>query len=95
MIKGFERLIFFKIVKRNINLYRLIIFMEIYFEKENKTITKTIDKSKNNLTVGDILEEYSINPQEVIVIKGKKIVLENVKVSNDDSLKILNVVSGG
>ena len=64
--------------------------MEIFIEKENKSITRSFDGP-----VKELLISLSINPETVIVVRNCEIVTEEDNVNNKDSLKILSVISGG
>lgn len=66
--------------------------MEIFLEKENKTITH---KLKEKITLIQLLNELNISTNSVILVKNNKIALEDSEIENTDSLKILSVVSGG
>lgn len=66
--------------------------MEIYLEKDNKTICKEIEEEK---TIKEILNELNISVDSVIISKNGEIALEDETVSDQDKLKILSVISGG
>lgn len=66
--------------------------MKIYFEKDNKEIDFNI-KSKTKIL--NIILEFNLNLNEIIIVKNKKIVLEDEFCENDDKIEFLNVVSGG
>jgi sulfur carrier protein ThiS len=64
--------------------------MKVFIEKENKQIV--LDKE---CTAKDLLVELSINPTTVILVKNNETILLDEKLSKDDEVKILSVVSGG
>lgn len=66
--------------------------VEIYLEKENKTIEKKLEKSTK---LKDLLKELDISVESVILVKNNEITLEDEEVNNKDKIKILSVVSGG
>lgn len=66
--------------------------MEIYLEKENKTIQHNLTQPTE---LKKILKQLKIPIQSVILIKNNEITLEEETVINEDKIKILSVVSGG
>lgn len=66
--------------------------MEIYLEKENKTIQKKIESP---IELKELLKELNISIESVILVKNNEITLEDENVCNEDKIKILSVVSGG
>ncbi len=64
--------------------------MEVYIEKENKTLSV-----KGNKTGAALLKELKIIPTAVILVKNDAVVLPDEKLSETDKVKILSVVSGG
>jgi len=64
--------------------------MEIYLEKDNRTI-----KKKFGGNVKGLLTELKINPEEFIVVSNNEVVLEETILRNTDKIKILSVISGG
>lgn len=64
--------------------------MKVYIQKydEQKDI-------KFAGTAKKLMEKLNINPVTVLVVKDEKIVLEDEKLKNKDSVKILSIVSGG
>ena len=66
--------------------------MEIFLERENKTINIEI---KNKKSLIEILKQLNISNDSVILVKNNNICLEDEIVSNKDKIKILSVVSGG
>ena len=64
--------------------------MEIYFDKTRQHMTKEFHGQ-----VKDLLKKLEINPTTVIVTRDDVLLTEQDKVSNDDRIKILSVVSGG
>lgn len=47
------------------------------------------------LTVGKLLEQFSLNPEAHIVVANEKLVTEDCKLSHEDSIRIIRVISGG
>ena len=66
--------------------------MEIYIEKENTTKQIKLEKNKK---IKEVLKELRISLNSVIIVKNDTICLEDEKVSDEDKIKILSVVSGG
>ena len=66
--------------------------MEIYLERENKTIEFNIETP---ISCKAVLNQLDISLESVILLKNDEICLEDELVSQKDSLKILSVVSGG
>jgi thiamine biosynthesis protein ThiS len=62
----------------------------IVFEKDNSTKKLSFDG-----TVEELLKRLKINPETVIVARNKTIVDETEQLNNDDTITILNVISGG
>jgi len=66
--------------------------MEIFLEKDNKTIELEIKESKS---LKNILKELDVSVESVILIKNDEICLEDELINNYDKIKLLSVVSGG
>ena len=66
--------------------------MEIFLEKDNKTINKEI---KNPIKITELLKELNITKESIIIVKNNNIALEDETIENTDNLKLLSVVSGG
>ena len=66
--------------------------MEIFLEKENKTIYLELKKEE---TLKDIIKKLDISLDSVILVKNDQISLEDEKINDKDKIKILSVVSGG
>ena len=62
--------------------------MQVKFEDE-------IKEWKERKRVRDILEEFGLNREEVIVIKGDVLLTENEWVEVGEKVEIWKVVSGG
>lgn len=45
--------------------------------------------------VYELLKRMELSPEEVIVIKDKKVLIENDKLNSDDEIEIIKVISGG
>ena len=63
-----------------------------FVEKENKIRVAALSAKS---TVGNLLKELNINPVTVIVSRNNEIVLEDDELQDNDSLKIISVISGG
>ncbi len=50
---------------------------------------------RENAKVLDVLEKLEINPETVLVKKGKGIVTEDETLRSGDEIEIIRVVSGG
>ena len=46
-------------------------------------------------SVGELLAQLGVNPEEVIVARGDELLLEEDVVGGNDVVRILSVVSGG
>jgi len=66
--------------------------VEIFLERENKTINKEI---KMSITLKSLLKELNISINSVILTVNGEIALEDSKINNGDKVQILSVVSGG
>jgi len=66
--------------------------MKIYIEKQNKLLELKADKARNGTR---LLEELSINPDTVILVKNNEVILPEEDLSEADDIKILSVISGG
>jgi len=62
---------------------------KVYLEKEDKTI------EVKELLVSDILKSLKINPTTVLITKNNELILENKKLSKEDKISIIPVISGG
>ena len=74
-----------------------IIFMDkinvfVFVDRENKQ--KTIELNNNSI-VADLLKELNINPVTVIVSRNNELILEDDKLSDNDEITVLSVISGG
>ena len=47
------------------------------------------------LTVGQLLAKFSLNPEAHIVTANDKLVTEDCKLTHDDTVRIIRVISGG
>lgn len=64
--------------------------VNVFYDREN--LKKTLEIKG---TVKDLLEKLKINETTVIVARDDKVLLSSEKLKENDSLKILSVVSGG
>lgn len=62
---------------------------KVFIEKENKTVNVEAK------TVEEILNKLKINKEVVIISKNNELVTEDSKVSKNDKIKLLSVISGG
>jgi sulfur carrier protein ThiS len=63
--------------------------MKVFIEKTNKNVNL---KAKD---VQELLSKLKINPTTVLVVKNGEIALDNEKLSSNDKIRLLSVVSGG
>ncbi len=63
--------------------------MKVYIEKTNEHIDI---KAKS---VKELLDKLKINPTTVLVSRNNKLVSGDIKVNENDEVKIISVVSGG
>ncbi len=45
--------------------------------------------------VYELLKKLDLSPEEVIVIRDKKVLVENEKLNPEDEIEIIKVISGG
>ncbi len=64
--------------------------MKVFLERKG-----IVDIKFNGKTVGDLLKQLGLNPQEVVVVKDGDIVLSDETVDDLNEIKILSVISGG
>ena len=64
--------------------------MRIFIEKENKEI-----RQKFSGSAAELLERLKINPESVLLVKDGELITAGEELGDDDSIKILSVVSGG
>ncbi|MDD4878393.1 MAG: MoaD/ThiS family protein [Candidatus Nanoarchaeia archaeon] len=63
--------------------------MKVYIEKTGKTANAKAP------SVAALLKKLNINPVTVLVVKNGALVTEDAKLAENDTVKILSVVSGG
>lgn len=63
--------------------------MQVYLEKEDKTIESSAK------TVKELLNELKLNPTIVLVARNDELVTEDTKLSDKDKILIYPVISGG
>ena len=61
----------------------------VYLERENKAV------KVKQLLVKEILKELKINSTTVIITKNNELIIDDVKLKEDEKIKILPVISGG
>ncbi|MBT4351280.1 hypothetical protein HOD20_02005 [archaeon] len=64
--------------------------MKIHIDKTNEEVEKKFEG-----TVKRLLETLNINSEEVLVIRDDTLITEDVELSDNDTINILSVVSGG
>ncbi len=65
--------------------------VQLHFEKDNSTKHITT----NAKTVGALLKELKINPETVLIARNNEVITEDEKITAEDKLEILSVISGG
>jgi len=66
--------------------------VSVFIDRENKNSTLELD---TNSIVADVLKKLNINPVTVIVSRNNELILEDEKLSDNDKIKVLSVISGG
>ena len=66
--------------------------MKLHIEKNNENIKINLKKKE---IMKNILKKLNISISSCIIIRNDEIILEEELVSNEDDIKIINVVSGG
>ncbi len=78
---------------------KYVLFVKLLEEKRLKSMQvkfeDEIKEWKERKRVRDILEEFGLNREEVIVIKGDVLLTENEWVEVGEKVEIWKVVSGG
>lgn len=64
--------------------------MKIFVERTNKSIDLDFEGPAEEL-----LKKIGINKEAVLVSRNGKLIAENENLQNNDSVKILSVISGG
>lgn len=70
----------------------MIFMVKIFIERENKEIDMQFE---NPISAKVILKKLNIAIESVIIVKNDEICLEDELIKNEDSIKLLSVVSGG
>ncbi len=65
--------------------------LQITLEQEQRTFTHT----SQGATVADLLQELTINPETVLVVRSNDVLTEDDTINDKDALEILSVISGG
>jgi len=61
-----------------------------------KFLDKVIEIDKDfPKNVFELLKKLEISPEEVIVIRDKKVLVEDEKLNENDEIEIIKVISGG
>lgn len=66
--------------------------MKIKVKYEDNTINDAIFDGS---TVNELLKYLALNPETVLVIKDNEVLTEDDSLEDNDTIEILNVVSGG
>ena len=66
--------------------------VSVFIDRENKN---TKIELNNKSIVADLLKELNINPVTVIVSRNNELILEDEKLSDNDEITVLSVISGG
>ncbi len=45
--------------------------------------------------VNDVLKELDVNPESVIVVKGKQLLTRDAMVAEDETIEVVSAISGG
>ena len=64
--------------------------MDVFIEKINKKKTISFEG-----TATELLNTLNINSETVLVVKNNELIEETEKISNEDSVKLVSVISGG
>lgn len=64
--------------------------MQVYIERsdENKQLTFTG-------TAKQLCKELDVNPQTVLILQNEELVTEDEELADEDTIKLITVVSGG
>jgi len=65
--------------------------IQVTFEKDHSIKNVSIEGN----TVLDLLNQLSINPETVLVVKNNEVLTEHEILSENDCLELLSVISGG
>lgn len=63
--------------------------INVFIERFNKNETVEAD------SLEDALKKLDINPETVIIVRDNKLITLNVGLKDNDSIKLLSVISGG
>ena len=66
--------------------------VKVFVDRQN--LKKTVELG-DNAEVIDLLNALEINPVTVIVSRNNELILEDQKLSDNDEIKVLSVISGG
>ncbi len=64
----------------------------VFIQREKKRITVGLQQ---HATVSTLLQQLQINPEVVLVVRNKAIILADTPLENKDTLELLSVISGG
>jgi sulfur carrier protein len=54
-----------------------------------------VTEVQGNRRVKEVLQELGINPETVLVVREGTLLTEDVRLSENDQIEIINVISGG
>ena len=54
-----------------------------------------VHELERRLSVGQLLAHFSLSPEAHIVVANEKLVTEDYRLSHEDAVKIIRVISGG
>jgi len=54
-----------------------------------------VTEVKGNCRVKEVLRELGINPETVLVVREGELLTEDTRLSEDDQIEIISVISGG
>lgn len=64
--------------------------MEIFMERTQQTMSRSFSG-----VASDLLSNLGIGSEEVLIIRNGELVTEDELLTNEDSIKLLSVISGG
>ena len=67
--------------------------MELTVWNERERTTQNITFA--GTTVHELLQHLQVNPETVLVVRDQQVITEKEPLRNQDSLKLLSVISGG
>lgn len=80
--------------QRVYNAFFVAAFMALSVSIERDETTQTVDIG-SSITVTALLKQLKINPVEVLVIRNGEVCIPTDTLTEEDTVQILSVVSGG